>query len=659
MYENMCIKGAKGKDKKTVLKAFMFVAGVGIALTASADAASAGWERPRTTRRYLHPPMVDCMYTIWNDGKVMRGENRHQHDWKIGFHELMADVMWVFHGEDEKPFDFKASENRLPENGIPFHSLTWREGGLVTEMDAFCEVGPRSPSCFIRLTVRNEGDKAVREPYAVYLRRMQERNVVKGAPDIYIPYESQPEPFLYAPLFTYKMVATNVWASETVAVRAEGLPEDSEWDGLKCAVRFTVALEPGQSLSADFVMGANDAVARISDRDVARERAKEFWEGELAKINRLPQKIRNDPKKFRLVQNLTVQMLQCFCHPIGSDLVIPRQGGLQRYVWPWDCREMLTALGMVGDFGEYVEAALDLYFREYAMDDGRIGPFRHDWVCNTAECLHTLARYCLDTDNAAVWKRHRDAAMRGFDWMREKRATSSKDGKSMPGFFPISWATDNPTPIQLWGFTDRENLYALMAFSEAARHFGDPRADEVDSERADLVKVFAETYRKFSKAAEGKDELRIPLTPDGNDDAFRKSGYFDTGQGHVLLLGLMNGFAPDEDVIKVYNWHLRNGRASPNGLCSLTPPRSDKGNRHYWYTTASERAWHRCFLRIGRKDLADLVFNAIMKYSITTEYYVGERYRDDTPWYYPWSPNASGNGRIIQMLFAHCGIGDQ
>ena len=42
--------------------------------------------------------------------------------------------------------------------------------------------------------------------------------------------------------------------------------------------------------------------------------------------------------------------------------------------------------------------------------------------------------------------------------------------------------------------------------------------------------------------------------------------------------------------------------------------------------------------------------NALMKYSITTEYYVGERYRDDTPWYYPWSPNASGSGRIIQMM---------
>ena len=610
--------------------------------------AAADWERPRTTRRYLHPPMADSMYTIWNDGKIMRGENRHQHDWKIAYHELMADILWVMHGD--RPFDFKAAENRLPADGIPFHGLTWREGGLVTELDAFCETGPRSPACFIRLTVRNEGAAAVNEPYVVYFRRMQERNAVKGSPDIYIPYESQPEPFLHAPLFTYRMVETNVWASEAATVRSEGLPDGAEWDGLTSAVRFAVALEPGQSMSVDFVMGPNDSVARVGDRDEARSRAEAFWRGELKKINRLPQKIAGDPEKLRLVQNLTVQMLQCFCHPIGSDLVIPRQGGLQRYVWPWDCRDMLTTLGMIGDFGEYVEGALDLYFREYAMEDGRIGPFRNDWVCNTGECLHSLARYCLDTGNRAVWLRHRDAAMRGFEWMRRTRAESAKDGKSMPGLFPISWATDNRTPIQLWCFTDIENLNALTVFSEAARHFGDPRADEVEAERADLCRSIAGIYSKFSRAAEGKDEMRIPLTPDGNDEAFLKAGYFNLNQGHVLQAGLANGFVPKEDVIKVYNWCLRGGKASPKGLCANHAPRTDLGNPHYWYTTSTEIVWQKCFLRIGRKDLADLVFDAVMKYSVTTEFYVGERYRDDTPWYFPWSPNASGSGRIVQML---------
>ena len=144
--------------------------------------------------------------------------------------------------------------------------------------------------------------------------------------------------------------------------------------------------------------------------------------------------------------------------------------------------------------------------------------------------------------------------------------------------------------------------------------------------------------------------MRIPLTPDGNDEAFLKAGYFNLNQGFVLLAGLANGFATSEDVIKVYNWCLRGGKASPKGLCANHAPRTDLGNPHYWYTTSTEIVWQKCFLRIGRKDLADLVFDAVMRYSVTAEFYVGERYRDDTPWYFPWSPNASGSGRIVQML---------
>ena len=160
----------------------------------------------------------------------------------------------------------------------------------------------------------------------------------------------------------------------------------------------------------------------------------------------------------------------------------------------------------------------------------------------------------------------------------------------------------------------------------------------------------AEPPRSLSKGHESMQVHHVREAPDGNDAAFRKAGYFDTHQGKMLQLGLECGFAPKEDVLKVYNWCLRHGSASPKGLCANHAPRSDLGSKHYWYTTSSEIAWQDCFLRIGRRDLADLVFDALMKYSITTEYYVGERYRDDTPWYYPWSPNASGSGRIIQML---------
>jgi hypothetical protein len=294
---------------------------------------------------------------------------------------------------------------------------------------------------------------------------------------------------------------------------------------------------------------------------------------------------------------------------------------------------------------------LDFYFREYSAEDGRIGPFKHDWVCNSGECLYSLSRYCRKLDKRAVWNRHRDAAFRAFDWICKKRREAAADPKKgMPGFFPSSCATDNPMPIQLWSFTDHNTLAALKSFALAAKHFGDPRAVEVQAEADDLQRLIARVYRKFSDAAKDKDELRIPRTPDGNDEVFTKAGYFDTAQGYVLRIGLQCGHVPESDVMKVYNWHIRNGNASPKGLCAIQPPKKNLDYRHIWYTTSSEQHWYWCFRRIGRDDLAKRVFDAIMKYSITDEYYVGERYDDTNPWYYPWSPNASGSGRIIRML---------
>ena len=58
------------------------------------------------------------------------------------------------------------------------------------------------------------------------------------------------------------------------------------------------------------------------------------------------------------------------------------------------------------------------------------------------------------------------------------------------------------------------------------------------------------------------------------------------------------------------------------------------------------------WMRAGRHDLAKQAFDATLKYAISPEYVVGERYHDVNPWYFPWSPNASGSGRVVQMLFS-------
>ena len=71
------------------------------------------------------------------------------------------------------------------------------------------------------------------------------------------------------------------------------------------------------------------------------------------------------------------------------------------------------------------------------------------------------------------------------------------------------------------------------------------------------------------------------------------------------------------------------------------------------FGSGPERAWQ----RVGRSDLAEKALDACLKYALTDELYVGERYHDANPWYYPWSPNASGSGRITMMLLERKGSG--
>ena len=111
--------------------------------------------------------------------------------------------------------------------------------------------------------------------------------------------------------------------------------------------------------------------------------------------------------------------------------------------------------------------------------------------------------------------------------------------------------------------------------------------------------------------------------------------------------------------MKVYTWHLRNGKASPRGLCAIVPRRDSLTTTHYWYTTSSDIAWHDSFLRIGRRDLAAKVMDATIHCATSEELYTGERYRDDEPWYFPWCPNASGGARIILMMLKEAELANQ
>jgi hypothetical protein len=588
------------------------------------------WERPKTTRRYLHGPFAERMLTFWREGKIVFGEVEHRDDWSLDYRrDLHAHAAWLVHGEDDAPFDFRAAEMSVPPGGEPDHAQTWRVGAMEVELAACAPFG-RRPSTHVRLTVRNTGDKAVKEKFAFLLREGLESKLVFGAPDVYKVFNPT--------VADWAEIAPDGWRRDGGVMRhgerfAAFSGTDFAWDETKGAVRFALGLGPGESKTVEMELGKGER--QNLGYAAAREAMYAGWAKELSKMS-LP--AGTDPEKARIIRNLAVQMLQCLSLPTEGDFVLPRQGGLQRYVWPGDADCFLEALDAIG-YGEYVAKVMDFYFSRCQRDNGEAGPFKNNWAGDTASVLKSFARHCTVTGDAACWRRWRDAAFKAFGWIQSKRAEGG-------GLFPSMKATDHPAVLRAWGSNDLKGLEAYAAFAKAASRFGDPRAAEVAAAEADYRAALNKAMDVCRAKAVGMDEFEVPITADGNDDPFLETFMFYLHPGRFAENRLLTA----DEMLRLRTWLLRRGYANTNGLYDNQLSRDMSRRDHIWYTTWSELQWFRAWRRVGRDDLAAQARDACLKYALTDELYVGERYHDANPWYYPWSPNASGSGRITMML---------
>ena len=405
------------------------------------------------------------------------------------------------------------------------------------------------------------------------------------------------------------------------------------WDGNRGAARFVVDLKPGEAKAVEIELGKGSRQGL--GYAAAKEAMYAGWSGELARM-RLPDGL--DSRRRRIVRNLAVQMLQCLSVPTDGDFALPRQGGLQRYVWPGDADCFLEALDAIG-YGEHVAKCIDFYYGNCQRESGEAGPFRNRWAGDTASVLKTFARHCAVTGDAACWRRWRDAAFRSFGWIEARRREGG-------GLFPAMKSTDHAAVMRAWGENDIKGLEAYDAYAAAAGKFGDPRAAEIAAAAKDYRSALGKTMDVWRAKAAGRDEFEVPITADGYDDPFLEAFMFYLHPGRFAEAGLLS----EDEMLRLRTWLLRRGYANRNGLYGNQLARSPDCRNHIWYTTWTELQWFRAWCRAGRGDLAAQTRDACLDYALTDEFYVGERYHDSNPWYYPWSPNASGAGRIVFML---------
>ena len=606
------------------------------------------WQRAKTTRRYIHPPKAERILTLWAEGKLIFGEVEvNPGPLEKTYEELVCHGIWFVHGNKE-PADFKTVENFITEDGVPVHAIENDFGKIRARIETVSNIG-RKPTCYIKVMLKNSGKDTVKECFGFMLRTGKEKKLVFGSPDVYYPYAPD----------------INVWKNEksTWSKVNDSLFKDGErfigvngaafeWDDKKGVAELEAELKPDEEKIFYLSMGKGEY--RSFDYEKEKLQRTEWWKKELEKINRLPQHILNDVQKVKTIRHLTAQILQCFCYPVGESFLLSRQGGLQRFIWPYEALFAMEAIDRVGDFDEYVKETIECYFDVLQTNEGEIVPLGIHWAMVTGNVLYSFASHCHYKKDTDFYNKYRDKAMAAFEWIKKMRASTSEIEGAVRGLFPPLQSCDCEYVFQNFLHTDFQIVYDLKKYLDVAEEFSNPYASNIKEEYEAYKKELEYHFNYLCEESKDKDEIRhstfVPCVK-GNENEFEF-------QPAVYLIGSVLDIDSDT-VEKIINYGRKRGYMDVRGLYTKMkdnmPPGEynlvdEDGETRVWYTTAAEYHWFYIFLKMWDKKRAVEIIDGAIKYSMTDELYMIERYHPRNPYFTPWSPNASANGRLIQML---------
>ena len=610
------------------------------------------WQRPVTTRRYLQPPKSEKLYTMWAEGKLVFGDIEAADEREDLYNDYVSSAVWFVRFNIHGELDFHNTVNIIRDDGVPVHALTNKTGGIEFRVEAFSSF-ERAPKCFFELTLTNRTDHTVTDRAGFLVRTAREYNLIKNAPNHYRHYGTD--------ILKWHELETS-WTKDGSILRdgeryisIDSLVDFALDEKLGFAyIDFTLA--PGAEISARFCYGEGEPLA--FDYVSEREKCISLWLKELDRISYLPEAIAADAERLKMVRHLVSTLLQHFCYPKDKDYMIARQGGLHRMIWPYETMPVLEALSRIGNFDDYIEPIIDMYFARCQSDEGEIVPFGVHWAMCTANALYSFAKYSEKRGHSFFGK-YADGAYKAFSWIKKTRASTKADGDIIAGLFPPRRSCDDDLVFQGYGNTDSFNLMGLDALAHAFEHFGDKRGDEIRSEYLDYLGVMRAVWSDISKNG-NEGELRVPFTPRGDDSAVEKAfgfGHFGSYIADAIDI-------PESDSERIIRYYKSRGFIK-DGLYDRLPDKmaagmvpaflDDNGRCLIWYVTAHEYSWFKYFMRHGMGDKALEIIDSTLKYAMTSEYYMVERYNEEDPYFAPWSPNASANGRTINMLVDYYG----
>lgn len=605
----------------------------------------ATWERPRTIKRYLHPPKSERLFTLWAEGKIVLGEVNVK-DYNVGsgykagrsyYFGLESCFVWMLHGKNAEQFDFRNVSNSITEDGTPIHGVAYDLGATEVKLEGLCNTARKS-TCFGKITVTNNGDAAVEDQLVLMLRSGKEADLVFGTPNGYVRHDPDVSVQKQLPA-TWRY--ENGRYTDGKRVLTVQSPVEVKWDAATGMIVIPYALAKGGKAEITFSLDMGEVAA--FDYDAQKAKWQSFWDKELAKITKLPTALEQDPKMLRMIRHLTAQMIQTFSHPIDGEYLLSRQGGMMSIVWPSEAMYTIEALSRLGSFGEYIEPALSTYFDVMQQPSGEVLNIGAYWSSVTAAAIYSFCKYCDEAGNT-FYQKYRDKVFAAYRWISGKRHSVEDSETVAGGLFPPALSNDWADQFQGWTLTDVFNLFALEALAQTAAKYGDPEAGEVKAEHQAYLADMKRHFKKYHDAAEGSDTLKIPLKPVGDDQMLVDNLFPLLYHGRFIWCGVIE---EEKDIRRVYKYMLDHDIAR-DGFYGHMPYEHD--NEHVWYMSVTDYYWHKIWLRLGEKEKAAEIIDYELRFAMSNEYNMQERYEDNSPYYAPWSPNASANGRLVMML---------
>lgn len=616
------------------------------------------WHRQLTTKMYLHPPKSESIVTIWPDFKILMS-HLDPETWT----DPQAHGFIFLDGETRQPVSWRESRWQLRDSGAPLHRLENRTGSSTWEMEAFCLGGP-SPRTFTRLTVRRSRADTQKGSVILLPRSGKESLMASYAGDGYSSYDPRVE--LWG-------MMRNSWTpieggladgDHFISVRPGG-PAQVLWlkGGPRALLHERHYLQIDFEFDAegcfqlDLLLGRGDV--RNFDLDEARAEAEAFWAQKLNALTEAPQF--DSPEYRRMFLHLTTQMLQMIVSHRGCSHTAVIQGVTNRGIWPTEAVEFLVALDRIGIHsypGEVYDYLCSRQLRD-GEDRGRIPSLlAPNWANNTGSLLWGLSQHLILRNDISAFEHFRDRMQEGYLWIKRTREKTLEGDYPGKGLFPPMMGTDWHSCIaQSWCWTDAWNIMGLEQYSRLLEHFADPEKETVAKALRDYRTIMERELQKVAFGKEMAEEIMIPNRLGDPPSEPPPGPYFADGPSNLIRMGLIS---PGSRIFRQAENYFRNRGLMNKGLCGLMTDSllvngvsADHWAGHTWYTTLSEMPWFFAWLESGSFEKAEETFLALIRYAMTSEYCLSERYADNDPSFAPWQPNASATGRFVMMMFAY------